>query len=136
MIKNRHYYKLLVSNQEKELDVDSLRMERLQKVRSLSHFLDNSIKLPVINYRIGFDAIIGFVPVVGDAVSAGLSMYIIYQGHKLNIPKQAKVKMIYNVVIESVVGSIPIFGDIFDAAWKSNARNCRIIERHISTKLM
>ncbi|MEQ9618915.1 MAG: DUF4112 domain-containing protein [Deltaproteobacteria bacterium] len=118
-------------NPDDRLDVSSVKEDRLQRVRALSYFLDNSIKLPVVDYRIGFDSIIGFIPVIGDAISAGLSIYIIYQAHQLKISKRARAKMIYNVALETVIGSIPVLGDVFDAAWKANARNCRILEKHL-----
>lgn len=135
MIKTDSYLNKIIGlkkyNSNDRLDHDSINENRLQRIRALSHFLDNSIKLPIIDYHIGFDSIIGFIPVIGDTIGTGLSIYIIYQAHQLNISKRARAKMIYNVAVETVIGSIPIVGDIFDATWKANARNCRILEKQL-----
>lgn len=102
---------------------------RLRRVRSLSNLLDQSIVLPG-GYRIGLDPIIGLIPGVGDVVAAGFCVYIVYEAARMGIPKRVLLKMCGNVLIETLVGTIPILGDIFDATWKANIRNAKLVEKH------
>jgi len=68
--------------------------------------------------------------VVGDFVGAAFSFYIIYEAARMGIPKRVLLRMCGNVLVETLVGEIPILGDIFDAVWKANVRNFRLIELH------
>src|SRR5690606_12252594 len=94
----------------------------LQRMRALSRLLDNSIRLPG-GYRIGACPLIGLIPAAGDLIASALSFWIIYDAALLGLPKRILLKMVGNVIVEAIVGSIPGLGDLFDAAWKANARN-------------
>ena len=107
---------------------------RLERMRKLSRFLDNSILLPG-GYRIGMDPLIGLIPAAGDLIATGLSFWIIYDAALLGVPKRILGKMLVNVAVEMVVGSVPGLGDIFDAAWKANARNLKLVEFAYSPRL-
>ena len=103
----------------------------LDRLRRLSYTLDNAFTVPVINYRVGWDAIIGLIPGIGDAVTLLPSGYLIYQAHQLGAPRPLLVRMMVNVGLEALIGTIPLIGDIFDAVWKANARNLAMLERHL-----
>jgi hypothetical protein len=103
--------------------------ERIQRLRSLAWLLDNSIPLPG-GFRIGVDALIGIIPGIGDAIGALLSAYIINEARALGAPRSVLVRMIGNVMIETVVGAIPFAGDLFDAAFKANTRNLALLARY------
>lgn len=103
-------------------------------MRFLSRLLDNAIPLPG-GYRIGIDPILGLVPAAGDFLSAALSLWLIYDAARLGLAKRTLARMVLNVVIDSLVGSIPVLGDIFDAAWKSNSLNMKLVERDYSPQL-
>jgi hypothetical protein len=107
---------------------------RLARMRFLSKLLDNSIPLPG-GYRIGLDPIIGLVPAVGDFFASLLSVWIIFDASRLGLQKRILARMALNVIIESMAGAIPILGDLFDAAWKANARNMQLVEKHYSPAL-
>jgi|SRR5688572_13280213 len=102
---------------------------RLQHVRFFSKLLDQCIVLPG-GFRIGIDPIIGLIPGFGDVISAVLSLYLVYQGALLGLPKRILMRMLGNVAIEALVGTFPVLGDVFDAVWKANMRNLRLIELH------
>ena len=104
---------------------------RLERVRFLANLLDTCITLPG-GYRIGIDPILGLVPVVGDIIGAGLSLYLVREATKLGIPKWIMLRMIANVGVEALIGFVPVLGDIFDAAFKANMRNLRLLELHYS----
>jgi hypothetical protein len=102
---------------------------RLQHVRFFSNLLDQCIVLPG-GFRIGIDPIIGLIPGFGDVLSAVLSLYLVYQAALLGLRKRILLRMLGNVAIEGLVGTFPVLGDIFDAVWKANMRNLRLIELH------
>ena len=104
---------------------------RLQRLRFLANLLDSCIMLPG-GYRIGIDPILGLIPVVGDLLGAGLSLYVVREAAKLGIPKWIVVRMLANVGIETLIGFVPVLGDLFDAAFKANIRNLRLLELHYS----
>lgn len=102
--------------------------KRLARMRFLCRLLDNSIELGG-GYRIGIDPIIGLLPGVGDFLSATLSLWIIYDAARLGTSKLVIARMAANVLLDSLVGAVPVLGDVFDAAWKSNAMNLRLVEK-------
>lgn len=101
----------------------------LKQVDRLAWLLDNSIRIPIINYRIGLDAIIGLIPGFGDWAGAVISSYIVLQAVRLGAPSLVLRQMVVNVAIEALVGLIPGLGDIFDATFKANARNATLLRR-------
>ena len=105
----------------------------MSEVRRLAHLLDEAVKIPIINYRVGLDGLLGIVPVIGDFSGFAISSYIIFKAHNMGVPRQKVSRMIFNSVVDVLVGSIPLVGDIFDLFWKSNKRNVRIIERHFAS---
>ncbi|WP_336359268.1 DUF4112 domain-containing protein [Haladaptatus sp. ZSTT2] len=102
--------------------------ERLDTLRSLSTLLDNSIRVPGTNYRIGLDPIVGMLPVAGDLPTTALSVYIVFEAASIGVPRATLWRMVVNLVVDAVFGSIPVVGDVFDAVWKANARNVALLE--------
>jgi hypothetical protein len=103
----------------------------LEHLRAMSRLLDNAFTIPGTRFRFGLDALIGLVPGLGDAVSAVFSGYIVLQASRLGAPRAVVNRMIANVAIDTIVGWIPLLGDLFDVAWKSNVRNMALLEEHV-----
>jgi hypothetical protein len=97
----------------------------------VSRLLDSAIRIPVIDYRIGLDPILGLVPVVGDSVSALLSLYVVAEAALAGASLRLLAVMVSLLLVDLVVGSIPVVGTLFDAVWKSNVWNARLLERHL-----
>ena len=110
-------------------EIIELNEEKLLRLKLLSERLDNSIKIPGTNQKIGIDAIIGLIPILGDFIGVIFSTYIMYSGIKMGVSSKIVKKMAINIAIEFILGSIPIIGDIFDALWKANKRNVELIEK-------
>ncbi|HLL04134.1 MAG TPA: DUF4112 domain-containing protein [Myxococcaceae bacterium] len=104
----------------------------LEQVRRLARGLDTSIQLPG-GFRVGWDAVLGLVPVVGDWAGALLSSYIVLQSVRLGASREVLLRMVGNVAVEALVGAVPFLGDVFDAAWKANTRNVRLLEDHLAS---
>ena len=107
------------------------RVARVARLRSLATLLDTAIRLPG-GIRVGADAVIGLAPGVGDALTTAMAAYIVYEAHRLGVPKHKLVRMAANVAIDGILGAVPVLGDIFDAAFKANIRNIAIIEDHFA----
>lgn len=103
--------------------------EQRTGIHRLAWWLDNAIAVPGTRFRIGFDALIGLIPGIGDLVGALLSSYIIAVAAARGLPPSALARMAINVGLEAIVGVVPIAGDLFDAAWKANQRNIRLVEQ-------
>jgi hypothetical protein len=103
-----------------------------RRARSLARFLDSSIRLPGIRFRIGWDAVVGLVPGIGDVAGGLISCYIVLQAARLGAPASVLTRMLANVGLEMLVGTVPLLGDLFDAAWKANTRNVRLLDRHLA----
>jgi len=104
---------------------------QLERLRTVSRLLDSAFVIPGTRYRFGFDALIGLVPGLGDGASAIFSGYIILQASRLGAPKSVVTRMIGNVALDTLVGWVPVLGDLFDVAWKSNLRNMALLETHL-----
>lgn len=102
-----------------------------KKLDNLAWLLDNSIKIPGTSWKIGLDGILGLIPGVGDLAAGGLSTYILYQAVKLKVPKAVLARMALNILLESVIGVIPIFGDLFDFIFKANQRNVDLMRKYV-----
>lgn len=105
-----------------------LNEEKLLRLKLLSERLDDSIKIPGTNQKIGIDAIVGIIPILGDFIGIIFSTYIMYSGIKMGVSSKIVKKMATNIAIDFIIGSIPIIGDVFDALWKANKRNVELIE--------
>jgi hypothetical protein len=103
----------------------------LERLRTLARLLDSAFQIPGTQYRFGMDALIGLVPGIGDAISAVFSMFIVFQAARLGASRATLTRMMGNVALDTLVGEIPLLGDLFDAGWKSNNRNLALLENHL-----
>ena len=103
---------------------------RLTGIRRIAELLDSAFVIPGTNYRIGLDPIIGLIPMVGDLASPLFTIALLWQAYDLGIPKVVQLRMLVNAAIDALVGAVPLAGDLFDFAWKSNEWNLELLELH------
>jgi hypothetical protein len=103
-------------------------------IRQLADWLDTRFVIPGTNLRFGLDSLIGLVPGLGDAVTGLLGLYILKRAHELGAPSWLIARMLANTAIDSLLGAIPLFGDVFDFAFRSNTRNIRLLLRHLKER--
>ena len=103
----------------------------LRRLRQLSDLLDNAVAIPGTNYRVGIDPLLGLLPGGGDTLGAILSAYIVLQAAQLGAPRPTLVRMVWNILLDSLVGTIPLLGDFVDVAWKANTKNMALLEAHM-----
>lgn len=102
-----------------------------RRVEVLEHLLERSFRIPGTNYPVGLDSIVGLIPVVGDAVTAAMGAYAVWEARNLGLPKWKLWRMAGNIAVDTAVGAVPLVGDAFDLMFRSNTRNLRIIKRHL-----
>jgi hypothetical protein len=107
------------------------RADRIARIDALATLLDTVLVVPGTNIRFGLDAVIGLVPGIGDAITTVMSLYIVHEAHQLGAPRHLIARMLGNVLIDSVVGSIPVAGDAFDVLWRANRRNVDLLRAHL-----
>ena len=106
---------------------------QLARARAVARVLDSAIGIPGTKYRVGLDPLLGLVPGLGDVAGAALSGYIVLTGIRLGVSRTVVLRMLANVGMDTVAGSVPLLGDLFDAGWKANNRNVALIERHVAS---
>lgn len=104
---------------------------RVERLRALARVLDDALRIPGTKYRFGLDAIIGLVPGIGDAIGAIFSVFIVFQAARLGAPKATLFRMMSNIGLDTIVGEIPLLGDLFDFGWKANTKNMALLEKHL-----
>lgn len=105
--------------------------ETVARLDALANVMDRAITIPGTNITMGVDAALGLIPVVGDAISGMISTYLIWEARRLGVSKFVMARMITNTAIDTVVGSVPFVGDLFDVAYRANVKNVRLLKAHI-----
>ncbi|MBD2579680.1 DUF4112 domain-containing protein [Oscillatoria sp. FACHB-1406] len=109
----------------------STHIRTLEQLRSLTNLLDNAVGIPGTRYRVGLDPVLGLLPGVGDYAGAMMSSYIVIQAARMGASRATLGRMVSNIILDSFVGMVPLFGDLFDAGWKANTKNIALLEQHL-----
>jgi hypothetical protein len=104
--------------------------EKLKWVNHMVKLMDNQFRLPGTSFRFGLDPILGFLPVVGDLASFGVSAMLVMTMARHGASGKLVALMLVNIALDTLIGSIPILGNIFDFFFKANERNVRLLTRH------
>jgi len=110
------------------------KIEIEESLESLSKYLDDWVKIPIVGWRFGLDALIGLVPNVGDTLTSFASFYILIAGVRYGVPKITLARMAFNIGLDYAVGAIPFLGDAFDFVWKANKQNIDLIRERATGK--
>lgn len=102
-----------------------------QRLSRLATTLDSAFVIPLTGIRFGMDAVLGLVPALGDLVGAGLSGYLILEARRLGAPPATLARMAGNVAVDTVFGSVPLLGSVFDIYYKANKRNIAILHEYL-----
>jgi len=107
----------------------------LARLDKFSRLTDSSIGIPFTRIRIGAEAVIGLLPVVGDAAGLVLSGYVLLEAQRAGASKAVKLQMLRNMGIDFIGGLLPVVGDAFDAVYKANTRNTRLLRNYLEKEL-
>ena len=102
-----------------------------RRIETMEFLLERSFRIPGINYAVGLDAIVGLVPVVGDLITAAMGGYIVWEARNLGLPKWKLWRTAGNIAFDTALGAVPLAGDAFDLAFRSNTRNLKIVRKHL-----
>ena len=108
--------------------------QRLIQVGFIARMMDDQFRVPGTNLRFGLDFLLGLFPGLGDAVTSVISLLIVHHAWQSGASKLTLARMLRNVGIDFLVGSVPLFGDLFDFAWKANRKNARLLEAHLNSR--
>jgi hypothetical protein len=104
--------------------------DRLQWVERISRLMDSQFRVPGTTWRFGLDPLMGLIPVVGGLPSLAISGVLILTMMRHGASGQLVIRMLLNVILDTVMGAIPVVGNIFDFAYKANDKNVRLLRRH------
>jgi len=105
--------------------------DSLRRVQVVATLPDEALRVPGTNFRFGIDPIVGMIPGLGDLLGGAASAYIILEAARAGAPASVLLRMTMNVGMDTLVSAVPLVGDLFDFAWKSNTRNMRLLARHV-----
>ncbi|MBP2312863.1 DUF4112 domain-containing protein [Azospirillum soli] len=107
------------------------RYEAHERLEWLAWAMDNAVRVPGTNIRLGADALLGLVPGVGNIVTTAVSGYLIREAWRLGVPRRTIARMVGNVALDSVVSAVPVVGNVADVFWKANRKNMEILNQHL-----
>jgi hypothetical protein len=99
-----------------------------ENLRSIARLFDQAFRVPGTSWRFGIDALFGFVPGLGDIAGGIVAVYALRVARQLGAPASIQLRMLGNIAIDAIVGSVPFFGDLFDFAFKAQTRNLALLE--------
>ena len=108
------------------------RRAALDRLDMLATVFDTAFILPGTNVRFGAESLLRLVPGIGDAAASMLSCYLLYEAHRLGVPRLLFARMAMNVLLEGTVGVIPVAGDAFDVLFRANRRNVALLRAHFA----
>jgi len=104
----------------------------LDRLDMLATVFDTAFILPGTNVHFGVESLLRLVPGIGDAVASALSCYLLYEAHRLGVPRLLLARMAANVALEGIVGAVPLAGDAFDVFFRANRRNVALLRKHFA----
>ncbi|PZQ61089.1 MAG: DUF4112 domain-containing protein [Sphingomonas taxi] len=102
-----------------------------RRVEAIERLLEGMFVIPGINRRVGLDAIVGLVPVVGDLMAGAMGAWLIWEARNIGLSRMALIGMGARVGFDTILGMVPIVGDAADFFYRSNTRNLKRIKRHL-----
>jgi len=105
--------------------------EKAARVRALARMLDSAVRIPGTGVTFGLDPILGLVPGIGDLAGAVFSGYIVLTAARIGAPRSVLARMLLNLVTDTLVGSVPVLGDLFDVGFRANIRNSELLDKHL-----
>ena len=107
---------------------------RLQRLDRLAAQLDSCFRIPWLGVRFGWDAIAGLVPVLGDLATALISFTLVLEARRLGAPWPLVARMVGHVLLDALIGAIPIIGTVFDVLYRANDANLALLIRHLGAE--
>jgi Domain of unknown function (DUF4112) len=107
------------------------KLASVRRLRRFSYLLDSAIGIPGTRWRLGLDPILDAFPVVGDFLGTALSVYIVIEAARLGSSRETLIQMVTNILVDAVIGFVPVLGTVADAVWKANIKNVALLEQEL-----
>lgn len=104
--------------------------ETLRWVEKVAVTMDSCLKIPGTNFRFGADPLLGLIPVAGELATFVISAGLVITMARHGASRKLVILMVLNVLIDAIIGSIPVLGNIFDFAYKANNKNIRLMKKY------
>lgn len=105
-----------------------------ERIRTVARVLDEGIRFPGTDFRFGIDPLLGILPGAGDTAASIVSLYIVVESARMGVSRSTLLRMLANVGVDTLVGSVPILGVVFDAFWKANKWNVQLALRDLEAE--
>lgn len=105
----------------------------LRRFRALAYLLDSAVRIPGTRQGVGLDFVLGLVPGIGDLAGGVLSAYGLWVAVQVGAPRSVLLRMAGNIAVDTVVGTVPVLGDLFDLGFRANLRNLALLERWLES---
>ncbi|WBQ13130.1 DUF4112 domain-containing protein [Hyphomonadaceae bacterium BL14] len=109
-------------------------MRALERLEQLARLMDSRFRIPGTGIRFGLDPVLGLVLGLGDALAALPALYILFEARRMGVPRSLRLRMLFNIGIDFLFGSIPILGSVFDVGFRANKRNVALLRRHVEER--
>lgn len=126
----RHDSPYRYSDAERRADMSAAERD-LMRMEQLASWLDDRFVVPGTGIRFGLDPILGLIPGIGDSATAALTAYGVWIARRHGLPLRVTLAMLANLMLDWLLGSIPVLGDLFDVGFKANRRNLTLLRRHL-----
>ena len=119
-------------NQASGRNPSALRREAARKrLTTLTRLMDGLFEIPLLRRKFGLDPIIGLVPVVGDLIPAAIGMYLVFEARELGASRWLQARMVGNLLLDLLVGAVPLLGDFFDLMFRAHHRNLKLLQKEL-----
>jgi len=102
-----------------------------QRLTVLTRLMDGVFEIPLLKRKFGLDPLIGLVPVVGDLIPAAIGLYLVHEARELGASRRLQAKMIGNLLLDLLVGAVPVLGDFFDFMFRAHHRNLKLLQKEL-----
>lgn len=107
------------------------REKLIKRLQTIAHLFDDAVTIPGTNIKLGWDAVLGLIPFVGDASTTAVSTYFLWEAYRLGASRWTLTKMVWNVLVDFIIGFVPLVGDLFDVTFRANRRNMKLLEKEL-----
>jgi hypothetical protein len=102
-----------------------------QRLTVLTRLMDGLFEIPLTKRKFGLDPLIGLVPVVGDLIPAAIGLYLVFEARELGASRWLQARMVGNLLLDLLVGAVPVLGDFFDFMFRAHHRNLKLLQKEL-----
>lgn len=108
--------------------------DHLKNAQYITEFLDTKYQL--LGIKIGIDPFLNFIPLIGSFIGSLMSAYILWIAVKMQVKSTILLQMLGNILIDYLLGLIPVFGFLTDIVFKANVRNLRLLSSQLKDDIL